>query len=372
VPPKIVHCATTHRATDPRIFQKQCRTLAAAGYDVAYVVPHTHDETVEGVRILAVEPPGSGRERMTVTARAVHDRALAEGPEATIHLHDSDLLLLGFRLKGAGRRVVYDAHEDTPKQMRYQHWIPRLLRPVAGAVFGVLETAAGRMFDAVIAAEPENARRFPKDRTTVIQNFPISDELVAPDALPYAERPTLVAYVGSITRVRGLEEMVRAVQALPEGLGAELALGGPFHPAALEEEVRGAPRVQVLGYLGRKEVASLLGRARVGLVVLHPVRKYVESYPTKLFEYMAAGVPVVASDFPVWREIVEEAGCGLVVDPHDADALAEAVRWLLEHPAEAEAMGARGREAVRERYSWDGEAERLLAFYRDLVGPPDA
>jgi glycosyltransferase involved in cell wall biosynthesis len=367
---KIVHCATTHRTTDPRIFQKECRTLAEAGYEVVYVVPHDRDEVVEGIQIRAVPRPETGRQRLTETTRAVYDRALEEGPEATIHLHDSDLLLMGFRLKGAGRRVVYDAHEDTPRQMRYQHWIPRWLRPAAGLVAGALETAGGRMFDGVIAAVPEIARRFPEGKTAIVRNYPILEELTAEDALPYTERPPLACYVGSITRVRGVSEMVSAVQSLPEGLGAELLLGGPFYPAGLREEVGEPERVHVTGYLSRPEVAHWLGRSRVGLVVLHPVGQYLESYPTKLFEYMAAGLPVIASDFPVWKAIVDEAGCGLTVDPYDVGALAEALEWMLTHPSEAEAMGERGRAAVRERYSWAGEGEALVSFYHRLIGPP--
>jgi glycosyltransferase involved in cell wall biosynthesis len=367
---RIVHLATTHRAADPRIFQKECRTLAEAGYEVVYVVPHDRDEVVEGVQIRAVPRPNNGRERLTATVRAVYERALAEGPDAVCHIHDSDLVLKGFALKRAGRRVVYDAHEDTPKQMRYQHWIPRPVRPLVATTASALERAAGWYFDGIIAAEPENARRFPAHKTALVRNFPLVDELVDADAAPYCERDPVVLYVGSITRVRGLEQMVRAVQGLPEDLGAELVLGGPFHPASLEAEVRGEARLRPLGYLSRPEVASWLGRARVAVVILHPVEKYLEAYPTKLFEYMAAGVPVVASDFPVWRSIVEEAGCGLTVDPLDVEALRGAIEWLLIHPAEAEAMGERGRAAVEARYRWEHEGERLLAFYHRLIGPP--
>jgi glycosyltransferase involved in cell wall biosynthesis len=300
--------------------------------------------------------------------RAVYRRALEQGPEAVIHLHDSDLLIAGLRLKRAGRRVVYDAHEDTPKQMRYQHWIPRALRPLASGVAAGLERMAGRSFDGIIAAEPENARRFPPEKTLVVHNFPIVEELRDPLAPPYAEREPVLLYVGSITRVRGLDEMLATAAVLGPERGAELVLGGPFHPAALGDEVRGLPHVRVEGYLDRAAVARWMGRARVGLVVLHPTEKYVESYPTKLFEYMAAGLPVIASDFPVWRRMVEEAACGLTVDPRDPAALVEAVRWILDHPAEAEAMGASGAEAVRRHYDWRREGERLVTFYRGLAG----
>lgn len=365
---KSVHCATTHRAGDPRIFRKEACTLARAGYEVVYVVPHERDEVVDGVRIRAVPVPRNGRERLTRTVWQVARRAWAEGPGAVVHLHDSDLLPVGFALKAAGRRVVYDAHEDTPLQMGYQHWIPRPWRPLAAAGFAALEVAAGRVFDGVIAAEPDNAARFRE--ALLIRNYPIPEELEAPDALPYAARPPVVLYVGTLTRVRGLAEMVRAVQALPAELGVELVLGGSFHPVSLRAEVEGVPRVRIAGYLDRPAVAHWLGRARVGLVVLHPTPKYVAAYPTKLFEYMAAGVPVVASDFPSWRAIVEGERCGLVVDPLDVDAIAGAIRWLLAHPEEAEAMGRRGREAVRARYAWEGEGRRLVAFYRERFGPP--
>jgi glycosyltransferase involved in cell wall biosynthesis len=366
---RIVHCATTHRAGDPRIFQKECRSLAAAGYDVVYVVPHDRDEVVEGVQLRAVPVPRDGRERLTTTVRAVYERALSEGPEAVIHLHDSDLLVAGLRLKRRGRRVVYDTHEDTPKQMRYQHWIPRALRPVASGVAALLERVAGRAFDGIIAAEPENARRFPPEKTVTVHNFPIVEELLDPEAQAYELRQPVLLYVGSITRVRGLDEMMQAAAVLNAERGAELVLAGPFHPASLEAEVSRQPGVRVTGYLTRPQVAHWIGRARVGLVVLHPTRKYLESYPTKLFEYMAAGLPVVASNFPVWHRMVEDAGCGLTVNPRDPVELIEAVRWILDHPDEAAAMGARGQAAVREHYDWSHEAERLVRFYHRLAGP---
>ena len=110
----------------------------------------------------------------------------------------------------------------------------------------------------------------------------------------------------------------------------------------------------------------MLGRARVGIVTLYPTQKYLDAYPTKLFEYMAAGLPVVCSDFPKLRPFVEGPRCGLLVDPQNVDAVAEAVQWLLEHPEEAEAMGQRGRAAVETQYNWAQEAKRLVAFYERL------
>jgi glycosyltransferase involved in cell wall biosynthesis len=82
---------------------------------------------------------------------------------------------------------------------------------------------------------------------------------------------------------------------------------------------------------------------------------------------MSAGLPVIASDYPRWREIVDDAGCGLLVDPTDPAAIAAAMQWILDHPEEAEAMGERGRRAILDRYSWDREADKLIELYATLI-----
>ena len=370
-----LHLASAHAAGDPRIFQKECRTLARAGHRVGFVVPHTRDETRDGVRILSVPLPTSGRDRLTHTTRAVVRRALAEaeGPETVFHVHDAELLPLALGLALRGRRVVYDAHEDTPRQVQHWAWVPRALRPLVGGTYAALERVAGRRFAGIVAATPTIAARYPTATTALVRNFPELDAVG--EGPPLAERPPVLAYVGALTRARGAEEMVRAVGRLPDALGARLELAGTCYPDTLAADLDalpGADRTDRLGYLDRPAVADLLARARVGLVPLHPTPQYLDAYPTKLFEYMAAGVPAVVSDLPLWRQMVEDAGCGLVVDPTDVQALADACERLLTDDALAARMGAAGREAAFARYAWAPEGERLLAFYDALAAgrPP--
>ena len=202
-----------------------------------------------------------------------------------------------------------------------------------------------------------------------MQNYPIPGELVAVEARPYAERPHLIAYSGGISVERGIREMIRAVALLPQSLDARLFLAGIFLPQQLESEVRqmaGWDRVTFEGWLSRCDLRQLLARARVGLVLFHPAPNHINAQPNKLFEYMSAGIPVLASDFPLWREIVEGSECGLLVDPLDAGAIADELEWLLRHPDEAQAMGERGQQAVLTRYNWDYEGQKLLDLYRDL------
>jgi glycosyltransferase involved in cell wall biosynthesis len=369
---RVVHITTAHAASDVRIYHKECRTLAGAGYEVVLIVPHEGAVPDGDVRVLPVPMPKDRRERMTATIwRCWRTATRTRG--AVYHLHDPELLVVGLALKLAGRTVVYDAHEDLGRQILTKHWLPSVLRkPIALGATGVL-WFAGWMLDAVVAATPLIASRYAARKTVTVQNFPIADELAAGESVPYTSRPSEIAYVGGLFAIRGVGEMIAAIHQVQRTVpGVSLVLAGSFSPPDLEDEVRRLPgwtTVRYLGWQSRAGVAAILGRARVGLALLHPEPNYIDSYPVKLFEYMAAGVPVVASDFPLWHGIVDGAGCGLLVDPLDVAAIGRAVRWLLDHPSEAEAMGERGRRAVVERYNWSGEGAKLLALYAVLTQP---
>jgi glycosyltransferase involved in cell wall biosynthesis len=365
----VVHATTNHQPYDTRVFLKECRSLAAAGYDVCLVVPHDTAEVRDGVRIEPLPKPDGRRARMTRTVWHAYRRVLALSPDI-VHLHDSELIPIGWLLKARGHRVVLDAHEDRPKQVLSKPWIRPWLRPAVAAATRVMERLAAWGFDRVIAATPSIARTFPPHKTSVVQNFPIEGELVVSDGIPYADRPPEFVFVGGITAIRGAREMVRAMAGVPAELGASLTLAGRFDPPSLEEEVRLEPgwdRVRAVGWRSREQVADLLARAVGGLVLYHPEPNHVDAQPNKLFEYLSAGVPIIASDFPLWRSLVDEARCGLLVDPLDPAAIATALTWLLEHPDEAAEMGERGRAAVAERFNWSHEAAVLIDTYAELM-----
>ena len=277
---------------------------------------------------------------------------------------------MGFLLKALGRKVIYDVHEDTPRQVLNKYWMPRAVRLPAFWAMSALEWIGGRVFDALVVATPQIAKRFPSSKTTVVHNFPLLGELTVGGGIPYAQRANAFIYVGRIAEIRGAREMVRAIGLLDERYGSRLDLAGAYGPARLETDLRSIPgwsRTRSLGWAKRDRVAQLLSEAKVGLVLLHPTHSYPDAYPVKMFEYMAAGLPVIASDFPLWREIVEDAECGLLVDPLDPAEIAEAMNWLLKHGDEAEAMGRRGKKAVEDRYNWQAEAGKLRQMYRELL-----
>ena len=360
---------SVHSPSDVRIFRKEATSLAAAGYDVSIVAPHGQDEMLDAVQIKAV-PVVKGRlQRMTRTAWRVYKVGLKQRANV-YHFHDPELIPVGLLLKGLGKCVVYDVHEDLPRDILDKDWIAEWLRRPVAWVAGLFEVALASFFDAVIAATPSIARRFPKEHTETIQNYPIEQELKMSGAA-YADRPLLMAYVGGVSKIRGARQLVEAMEFVPPDLEARCAIAGNVDPPELEKELSslaGCRAVDWLGWRSRQEVASLLSRARIGVLAFQPVANHTESLPTKLFEYMSAGIPVIASDFPVWRKIIDSAGCGLLVDPSDPRAIAEAAVWLFGHPEEAEQMGRRGATAVKAHYTWSGEQAKLLGLYSRLFG----
>lgn len=364
---KALHIATLHKRHDTRILLKECSSLANAGFNVVLIVGDGEgDEDFAGVRIADVGRPGGRFASRLVPMWRAWRRVRGEDP-AVVHFHDGMFLPFAIFLALTGQRVIYDVHEDYPRQVLNL----RFAWPVRyGASFGytLLEWTASLIFTRIVAATPHIASRFPQQKTVLVQNFPLLHELTAVNDIPYASRPAQFAYVGGITTYRGIREMVDAVARLDRD-DASLEVAGRFDPVTLSDQVKRQPgwrRVNFLGWLPYDQTVGILLNARAGLVVLHPRDNYLLSYPVKLFEYMAAGLPVIASDFPLWRKIVESAGCGLLVDPLDPSAIADAMSWILDNPEEAEAMGKRGRQAVLDTYNWDREAEKLVECYRSL------
>jgi glycosyltransferase involved in cell wall biosynthesis len=267
-----------------------------------------------------------------------------------------------------GRVVIFDAHEDLPKQILGKHYLHPWVRRLLSWVLAHFERYACARFWGVVAATPYIRNKFLTINSCSIDinNFPITGELES--AVTWNDKADEVCYVGSLAEIRGVKEFVRAMEFTRTP--ARLNLVGVFAEAQVEADVRTYPgwdKVNSTGVQGRQGVREVLGRSIAGLVTLHPMANYLDSLPIKMFEYMSAGIPVIASDFELWRQIVQDSGCGLCVDPMDPAAIASAIDYLVDHRAEAEKMGENGRQAVLSRYNWAQEEAKLLEFYDRLL-----
>jgi glycosyltransferase involved in cell wall biosynthesis len=374
---KVCVLTSAHPAFDVRIFHKECKSLARAGYDVTLIATAMENGFHEGIALKTLPAWKNRFHRFLHGAIAVYKSAL-EVDADVYHFHDPELIPAALLLRLHGKKVIYDIHEDLPRTISYKPYIPNALCGVISRTVELLEGWASGRFSALVTATPAIGNRFRKvnENVTVLNNYPRMEEIESPVGLSHKHREASLLYVGMrITRARGAEEMIHAMGLLPRNLRARLKLVGswdsPELPVALSK-IPGWGRVTFVGPLGRAEVASELQRACAGLVILHPEPNYLTSQPVKLFEYMCAGIPVIASDFPVCREIIAEARCGILVNPLDPREIAKAMEFLLTHPEEAQEMGRHGFQAILERYNWANEEKALLQFYNDLFRSDDA
>lgn len=364
---KICHLTSAHRYDDVRIYFKECFSLAQANYETHLVAPDAPNEIKRGIHLHSVPRITNNRLlRMTKTVWNVYQHAVKINADL-YHFHDPELIAIGLMLKMSGKKVIYDVHEDLPRTITSKNHIPQNLRKIISVLSELLENFASKYFDAIVTATSTIEERFTKLGCLAIdiKNYPNMTDLDRAD-LNWEQKEHAVCYLGSIWEERGLFDMIAAI----EQTDANLLLAGNFaymHDRDKAMKMSGWKKVRYLGYLNREEVSQILAKSIAGLVVLHPLVNYLDALPVKMFEYMFAGIPSIASDFPLWKQIIEEHQCGICVNPLDPKAIAAAIQWIIDNPEPARQMGENGRRAIEEKYNWNYESTKLLELYNKLL-----
>lgn len=370
---KVCILTSAHPSLNGRVFHKEAKTLAKAGYNVVLIAQHNKEEIVDGVRIVPLPEPRNRFERMTKVVWKLFRLALREKANV-YHFHDPELIPVGLALKLFGKNVIYDVHEHYPNSILDKYWMVKNLRQATSKLFDLFEKVFVPFLDCVIYTTPIVGNRYKKMRvrTERIENYP----LIKLSESSKKKQKKYIIYLGVMSKTRGICELLKAftmvVRKYPDW---KLYLVGKATPDSFAKEVNMLisnlnikENIKLISWVSYEEKEIYSSQASIGLVTFLPYANNMSCLPNKLFDYMLVGLPVVASNFLLYKEIVEGNKCGITVDPTNPKEIAKAVEYLIEHRNEAQKMGENGKKAILEKYNWEAEGRKLLDIYGKVLG----
>jgi len=368
-----------HPPFDVRIFYKEALTAARAGHAVSVIaLSEEREQMVDGIRIVGLPPTRSRWGRplnwLRLFRRAIRERA------DVYHFHNLELLPWGVLLQWVtGKAAIYDAHEHFPSKVLVRPWIPTWLRPLVGRLVYRLEPFFARAVAATLTADHLTAAGLGQrgvHPVVTLYNYPRLEVCAPPNPdhlsdLPSA--PTLL-FIGTLGPDRGLWTMLDTMACLREThrMAARLVVVGDAKLAGLVEQIEAridelglSQAVSLEGYVPHDALAAYLRQAHLGFMAYDPAI-CERNIPTKMFEYMAAGLPIITTRADMTAFFLDQTPAGIMVDSQRPEAYAQAIVDLWADPARLREMARAGRQAFESRYHWESEGEKLLALYERL------
>lgn len=352
---------SVHRRDDTRIFEKMCISAASSGYNVELVTMDGGEiETARGVKINAIAGRPKNRFVRFVFSNWKVFCNLYRTDPGLIQFHDPELLPAAILLKYFKKRtlVIFDSHEDYKKQIIGKKYLWKPFRPFIATIVDLVERFAAKQLDAIVAATDEISAKYKSYKGVVLlaRNYPLKAETKFFFEERNWEKNCSVAYLGSISVERGIITLLDAFDFIPEPVS--ISLIGEVNDISLRQEIeehRNFPRIKFFKRLKRFEIKETLSTSFAGIVTFKPLPNHVGSAPNKIFEYMLAGLPIIASNFTKWEEFITNPDCGVLVDPQSPEDIAGAINSLFENKEHAKSLGDNGHEKVLDNYLWENE-----------------
>lgn len=363
---KVCHFSSAHSSEDERVFHEEAVSLSNNGFQVFYVVKGRSYKK-NGVNIIGVNDESHNRiGRIISFSRKIYRKAL-EIDADLYHFHDPELLPYGVKLAKRGKIVIFDSHENTVDQINEKEWIPSFIRGILSFAFDKYQRYACKKFDCIISVSPHICDYFRKFHGNVrmITNFPPFREVDISN-----KDETVICYAGNLSDQWNHRKIIKAISKIE---GAKYLLMGRGTQSYIEElkALPGWDKVDFRGEVPHEEVPDLIAKASIGMAVLS-YNKNVGGKKgtlgnTKIYEEMMSGLPIICTDFDIWRSMVEKYDCGICVNPNDDVEIEKAIRYLITHPGIARTKGANGLRAVKEEYNWTSQEIKLLQIYDELL-----
>lgn len=367
---KVCHLSTVHPSYDTRIFHKECKSLLHLGYDVTLIIQNDKNETVEGIKIIAL--PKAKNRIQRIFGMTIKAFLLALKQKADIyHFHDPELILIGILLKLLGKKIIYDVHESV-QDIDSKAYLTPIMRSLAGKLVRILRRITVLFFDYIVVAGDDICEEFGKRNNIVtIRNFPTLKWMdLCTSFGSISPRQNIIVYVGAVSEDRCIREYLKAMEYVKSE--SELWVIGNFYPPSLEDKIKikSSDKIKFVGRIPYSKVPEYLSKASIGLVCFYPDPNNIEAVAgrnNKVYEYMGAGLSIICSNFPKWKEVVEGNQVGITVNPKDPKEIGLAIDYLLENTALRKKMESNGLRLSLEKFNWESEAVKLSEIYSKIL-----
>ena len=373
---KVCHLISAFGRFDTRIFYKQAISLKMSGYNVHIITNDgLPDEEKEGIHIWhSGFKPGSGKVKRILHGKKYTYKKALEINADIYQIHDPELISVGLKLKRKRKKIIYDAHENFTKQILQKEWIPKLFRKILSRWASQYLKRTLKKYDAVIGVSPNMEKEFLEeyklDEVKIVTNYPLVEKLPIPriDFETYSVRAKNICYVGTINREWKNEYIIQAT----DELDFTLLLAGDCAQDYLEN-LKAYKQWKYVNFYGRipfDKVEDIFNQSIAGFVLIDYVPNCNYKIGTlginKLFENMKAGLPVICTDFILWKEIIDRYKCGIYVNPNDYEQIKNAIKYIIDNPREAYQMGQNGITAVETEFNWNKQREKYLDVYERI------
>ena len=360
---------TSHPVDDDRIFQKQVMSLLENGCKVFYIVRNCKDLKFKGENFTCSGlPPFEGRFLRLIFLPLIAFFKVLRTNCKTVHFHDSETQSVALLWKLLGKKVIYDIHENYPNQILLKNWMGIFRFPIS-KIYSLFERVLSHLWDANIVAYPTIGLSYPNRyiignyaKFSSIQKLPYNGRL-----LKLKENGTvLLFYGGMISKKRGICELLKALEYLDDQ-NVKLILAGPWESEDLKKQcfsMAGWNKVIYLGYLDYMDYLKAMKSCDIGLINFLPSKHHGGAYPNKLYDYMAASLAIVMSNFPHWIKEFEDIA--IFVNPEDPKDIADKIRYLIENNEPLKDLRTKSKKLGLKKYSWESESKKLIGLYKKL------
>lgn len=374
--------SSVHIWKDARIFFKEAQSLAKE-YDVEfYAIGDSNEaENYENDHLkIYLLPKRSRLQRYKNWITLLKE--IRRSKASYYHYHDPELLLLlpFLRKKRKNHLFIYDMHENFPKALTSKNWLPKFIKPLLLKIVKPLEKRLLKKNHGVIYAEKSYKEEYfdiaPFVKECDIYNYPYFSGIPEMNDENIQTKETIqFVYIGRIAVVRGIWEMLHAVKEVSQTCEKKIVFK---LIGQCEEELLGKIQeyismndlddiVEYSPFVEYEKIWTIYQESDIGFCLLHPIPNYVGSIATKMFEYMAAGVPMIISDFPLWKQILEKSKNGLSVNPLNEKEIQSAMKLLISDSEQRRSFARNGQIQFQQEYNWENEEKKLYSFYHQLI-----